>query len=226
MSETNLTNLISAAVAAKLTPEFIEKEVDSRVEKLIVESVDRALRSYSDTGKLIEKAIEDALRVEKLDLPSYGSTVLGILKAQIEARVAPLVAGKLSEDMEALLHLAPQEIKLSVIADGMIKDGYHDSDYGEVITVILEEPTFGSSRWLYLDDEHHYEDRDKHKCSYSILIDKDGKVASATIRGRSISDHKHVGRDFGLGQKIRAWHACGTVIELDIDSVCITIGDY
>ncbi|MBN8845961.1 MAG: hypothetical protein J0H88_22205 [Sphingomonadales bacterium] len=95
---TALSNLISAAVAARMTPEFIEKEVDARVDKLIVESVDRALRSYSDTGKLIEKAVEDALRVNSIDLPAYGEIVAAMLKAQIERRVAPLVAERLAAD--------------------------------------------------------------------------------------------------------------------------------
>lgn len=221
----DFSNLIADAVAAKLTPEFIVAEIDSRVSKLIVESVDKALRTYSDTGKLIEKAIEDALRVDRLDLPSYGNTVLGILKDQIEARVHPLVAGKLAEDMDALLHLAPAEIKLSKIAEDMITNRNFGDDYGEVITVILEDEQYGSN-WLYLDDEHHYDRHDKYKCDYHILIGKDGKVSSATIRSRSMSDTKHIGRDYGLGQKLRAWHACGTVIELDEGNVVTSVGDY
>lgn len=116
---TELTNLISSAVAAKMTPDFIEKEVNSRVDKLIVESVDRALRGYSDTAKLIEKAVQDALRVDHLDLPSYGAIVTQMLKTQIEARVAPLIAGRLAADMDELLGLAPKEVKLSEIADQM-----------------------------------------------------------------------------------------------------------
>lgn len=221
----DFSTLIADAVAAKLTPEFIVAEIDTRVSKLIVESVDKALRTYSDTGKLIEKAIEDALRVDRLDLPSYSSTVLGILKEQIEARVAPLVAGQLAADMDTLLHLAPTEIKLSKIAEDMITNRHAGDDWGEVITVILDETEYGS-RWLYLDDEHHYDDRDKYKCDYHVLIGKDGKVSSATIRSRSMSDTKHVGVDYGLGQKIRAWHACGTAIELDVDNVVIGVGDY
>ena len=88
----SLDEAISHAVAAKLDSAFVEKEIDIRVQKLVSKVVDRALRSYSETGKLIEQKIEEALRVDRLDLPSYGETVSKILKAQIEAKVSKLVA--------------------------------------------------------------------------------------------------------------------------------------
>lgn len=219
---TDLSNIISAAVTAKMTPEFIEKEVNTRVEKLIVESVDRALRSYSDTGKLIEKAIEDALKVESLDLPSYGSIVTQMLKTQIEATVAPLVAGRLSQDMEELLGLAPKEVKLSQIADTMRKQ-HEDDGYGSVITVIIERSPYGSI-WIYLDEDNHYESRDKYRCKYSMLVSEDGKISSARVADRE-PGKGWIGRAYGFEQQIRAYVACGTRIVLDEDCVLTSVGD-
>ena len=220
-----LSNLISDAVAAKMTPEFIEKEVATRVDKLIVESVDRALRSYSETGKLIEKAVEDALRVDRLDLPSYGSTVLQILKAQIEATVAPLVAGRLSADMEELLSLAPKEVKLSVIADEMRKEHEGGDSYGEVITVEVKQSDYGST-WVYLDEEKHHERRAEYEASHRLLIGKDGTISGGWLDNRPMKDGTHVGRSYGLSQRIRAYVACGTRIIIDEDAVCTSVGDY
>jgi hypothetical protein len=221
---TELSTLISAAVAAKMTPDFIEKEVATRVEKLIVESVDRALRSYSDTGKLIEKAVEDALRVDRLDLPSYGAIVTQMLKTQIEARVAPLVAGRLADDMDELLKLAPKEVKLSEIADMMRES--HQEGYGPVITVIVEHNEYGST-WLYLDEEEHRERREKHRCKHSILVSKDGTISSAHTGGRD-GREGWIGSAYGHGleQKLRAYVACGTKIILDEDAVVTSVGDY
>ncbi|QSR18453.1 hypothetical protein [Novosphingobium sp. KA1] len=218
-----LTNLISAAVTAKMTPDFIEKEVNSRVEKLIVESVDRALRSYSDTGKLIEKAVEDALRVDHLDLPSYGAIVTQMLKTQIEARVATLVAGRLAADMDELLGLAPKEVKLSEIAD-LMREHHEGEGYGPVITVIVEHNEYGSA-WLYLDEEAHHERRDKYKCKHSILVGRDGVISSARTADRDVSKG-WIGRAHGLEQKLRAYVACGTKIILDEDDVVTSVGDY
>lgn len=224
METTDLASLISNAVAARMTPEFIEKEVIARTDKLIVESIDRAFRSYSDTAKVIEKAIEDALRVERLDLPTYGNMVAAMLKAQIEATVAPVIAGRLSEDIAEILKLAPAGIKLSQIADDMRER--HDGDaWGAVITVIVEHSEYGST-WVYLDDDAARERRDKHNCPYRLLIGKDGKIASAVLREHDIKSSKHFGSSYGLEQKLRAYFACGTVIEVDEDCVVTSVGDY
>lgn len=217
-----MSNLIANAVARKLTPEFIEQEIDTRVSKLVVEAVDKALRSWSDTGKLIETAIENSLRVDRLDLPSYGSTVTAILKAQIEARVSELVAGRLAQDMDDLLKLAPKSVKLSEIAAEMIRDR---DGYGEVITVIVEHTEYGWGR-VYLDENEVHEERDKHRAAVSLLVGKDGKIASATLNDRDINTTKVLGNRYGLAQKVRAYYAAGTVIEIDEHSVVTSIGDY
>ena len=221
---TELTGLISAAVAAKMTPDFIEKEVGTRVDKLIVESIDRALRSYSDTGTLIEKAVEDALRVDRLDLPSYGSTVLSILKAQIEATVAPLVAGQLAKDMEELLSLAPKEVKLSQIADEM-REGRESDGWGPIITVEVKHTEYGSA-WVYLDEREHHERRAEHEAQHRLLIGKDGVISGGWLDRRPLQEDQYVGRSYGLAQKIRAYVACGTKIILDEDAVVTSVGDY
>ncbi|MGN5376123.1 hypothetical protein [Sphingomonas hankookensis] len=224
MEHPDLGSLITKAVAARMTPDFIEKEVLARTDKLVVESIDRAFRSYSDTAKLIEKAIEDALRVDRLDLPTYGNMVAAMLKTQIEATVAPVIAGRLSEDVADLLKLAPAGIKLSQIAEAMLKQ--HEGDaWGDVITVIVERSEYGST-WVYLDDEAAHKSRDKYKCSYRLLIGTDGKIASATMREFDIKASKHFGTSYGLEQKLRAYFACGTLIEIDEDNVITSVGDY
>lgn len=221
---TDLSGLISSAVVAKMTPEFIEKEVNTRVEKLIIESIDKALRTYSKTGAMIDKAIGDALRVDRLDLPTYGNVVAGMVKAQIEAKVAPLIAGRLAEDLDELLNLAPKEVKLSEIAAEMCKR-HEGQGYGGVITVIVEHNDYGSA-WVYLDGEHVYDERNKYRCDYRLLIGKDGKISDATLREHDIKSSKHFGSSYGLEQKIRAYFACGTTIILDEDAVITSVGDY
>jgi len=217
-------SLISSAVAATLTPDFVEKEIKARVEKLISETINQALRTYSDIGKLIEAAVTEALKVERLDLPSYGHIVTKMLKAQIEATVAPIVAGRLAADMDELLCLAPKEMKLSAIAEEMVKSHHHEGSWGDVITVIVEHNEYGSA-WVYLDDWRHFEEREKNSCDHRLLVGKDGTISSATSSGKTLSDTRHVGSAYGLEQKIRAWVACGTKIILDEDYVVTSIGD-
>lgn len=223
---TDLTNLISAAVAAKMTPDFIEKEIDARVNKLLIESIDNALRSYSGVGKMIKDAVEEALKVDSIDLPAYGGIVTKMLKAQIEARCSELVAGRLADDMEQLLKLAPKEIKLSAIADDM-RESRDEDGWGEVITVIVEHSNSVSGyKRIYLDDMEVHERRNSHRCRYHIAIDSDGKIYSATINGHDLQSVKHIGRAYGLDQSIRAWVACGTKVIVDEDNVVTSVGDY
>ena len=226
MTETNLTNLISNAVAARLDGDFIEKEIQTRVDKLITESIDRALRTYSETGKLIEKAVEDALRVESIDLPSYGSTVCKMVKAAIEHHVADVVQGRLKQDVEDLLHLAPKTVKLSEIAELMLEQHKDGDKYGEVTTFIVEESRYGSSRWLYLDDENVREGRDKYLCKYRLHVGDDGIISSICIGDKAAKPENWVGRSYGFEQRLRAYVACGTRIEFDTEYPCTSVGDY
>lgn len=223
---TDLTNLISAAVAAKMTPEFIEKEIDARVGKLLAESINNALTSYSGVGKMIKEAVEEALKVDRIDLPAYGSIVTTMLKAQIEARCSELVAGRLAEDMEQLLGLAPKEIKLSAIADDM-RESRDGDGWGEVITVIVDHSdVVDGYKRIYLDDHNVYDHGDKYKCDFHLSVDSDGKVFGATINGHDLQSTKVIGRSYGLGQSIRAWVACGTRIIVDEDAVVTSVGDF
>lgn len=224
-ADDQLSSLISAAVARRMTPDFIEKEVQTRVDKLIVESIDRALRSYSDTGKLIEKAIEEALRVDRLDLPSYGATVAGMLKTQIEARVAPLVAGQLAADMDELLKLAPKEVKLSEIAAYMLKSHEEEGDWGPRITVDVERNDYGST-WIKLDDEEALERRDLYKAKFRLLVDKDGRISGFYAGEDKVSAKSWIGAAYGIEQKLRAYVACGTKLIIDEDAVVTSVGDY
>ena len=221
----SLDEAISHSVAAKLDSAFVEKEIDIRVQKLVSKVVDRALRSYSETGKLIEQKIEEALRVDRLDLPSYGETVSKILKAQIEAKVSKLVAGKLAADMDELRNLAPQEIRLSAIAEEMLQEHRDDGKHGNVITVMVERNEYGSA-WVYLDEDEVHSERDKYQCKHRLLVLDDGTISGASIAHRDIKKSLHVGRAYGLEQKLRAYVACGTKLILDDDAVITGVGDY
>lgn len=225
MDQDNLANLISAAVAKRLDAGFIEKEIETRVDKLITESIDRALRTYSETGKLIEKAVEDSLRVDKIDLPSYGVTVAKMVGAAVEHRVAEVVQGRLKQDIEDLLSLAPKSVKISDLAEAMLEAHKSDGAYGEVTTFIIEDSQY-RSRWLYLDDDNVHNERDKYRCKFRLLVSDDGTISSVYVGGHAAKSENWVGRSYGFEQRLRAYVACGTVIEFDTDYPCTSVGDY
>lgn len=222
---TDTIDLINKAVAETMTPEFVKKQVATRVEKLVTEAIDDALRSYSDIGKQIKEAVQASLKVNDLNLPSYGLLVTGMIEQQVKDHAGALIDARLAEDIRELLSIAPAEIKLSQIAKEMI-EGHHDRDgYGAVITVIVEHSEYGST-WLYLDEEQHHARRDKYQCRHSLLLNKDGTISSARLDKRDLKDTQHIGRDYGLPDKIRAYYAAGTKIILDEDAVVTSVGDY
>lgn len=218
------TDLINKAVAEVMTPDFVKSQVASRVQKLVVEAVDDALRSYSDIGKQIKEAVKASLAVNDLHLPSYGLLVTGMIEQQVKDHASALINARLAEDIRELLNIAPAEIKLSAIAKGMI-EGRHEDGYGEVITVIVERTEYGSV-WLYLDEEQHHPFRDKYQCRHSLLLNQDGTISSARLDKRDLKDTQHIGRTYGLPDRIRAYYAAGTKIVLDEDAVVTSVGDY
>lgn len=223
--DNSLSKLITGAVAERMTPEFVEKQVIERTDKLITDAIDHALRSYSKTGKLIEEAVENALRVDRLDLPSYGETVAALLKSQIDEKVSILLAGKLAEDMDNLLKLAPKEVRLSEIAEYMLKDHEEDGAYGEVITVEVERSSYCSDyAYIYLDEKEA--NTPNKGCPISLHVCPKGKILSANLGRYELKSSTFVGRRYGLEQRILAYYACGTRIIIDEDNVVVSCGDY
>jgi hypothetical protein len=128
--------------------------------------------------------------------------------------------------MDELLNLAPKHIKLSNLAEDMLetRKGF-DECYGPAITVIVEHNHYGST-WIYLDAEKALDDRDKYTAAIRLLVSSDGTISAATIDGRDLKSSEHFGRSLDLEQRIRAMYAVGTVIEIDEDFVCTSLGDY
>lgn len=225
--DAGMFDIISSAVAATLTPEFVEKQVTNRVEKLITDIIDSSMRQYGDFGKQIEAAVKSALEIRELKLPSYGALVTAVLEREVKAHAGALIDARLTEDMRELLSIAPAEIKLSKIAEDMLEalTGDDGDRWGKVITVIVSDTEY-SSRWIYLDDKEHHPERDKYKCKYRLLLNKAGAISCAYLEDKKLDDIHAIGRAWGLGDKIRAWYAAGTVIVLDEDAVVTSSGDF
>lgn len=229
----DFATIVHEAVDAACTEAKIREKVDARIEGLVEDVIRDQLRSYSDIGKAIETALKESLQVKNLDLPSYGEMVTTLLRKQIEAAVSPVIAGQLATDMEGILGLAPKEIKLSELVEWMMQNSsrYEDGEHGDLVTCIVGDNSYGST-WVYLDDREHYSKRDKYLCRARFLVSRDGTIFSGSCDDREIGDKTSTGKrtvGFGrpdeLAQRLMAYHACGTVIELDVQNVS-TFRDY
>lgn len=231
---TDLAKIITDSVSAIATPESIRAKVDKHIDDLVQTIIRDELRSYGDIGKQIKAALQDSLKVNDLNIPSYGETVTAMLREQIEKTVQPLISKTLADDMAELLNLAPPTIKLSKIVEEMMQanHAYQDGEYGDLVTCIVDGEPSDSCVWVYLDEEEHRPDHEKYRCSHSILVRNDGTIASGSAKGQELSGKSrrndqttHFGRTWGLSQKLLAYYATGTVIELDVENVS-TYRDY
>lgn len=215
-----LTGLIQQHLSQTLTEEFVSKMVEQRVHDLIKQSLDEAMGRYNDLGKMLREALTQSLKVVKLDLPSYGSIISNILKERISESVSDLVKARLEQDLNELLHLAPDAIKLSELAKTLVDESYNDDHHSRIITVVLDTSR-SYATYLYLDEDHHYSDMDaKDRARFSLVIGEDGRISSFTDRQQG--GYKHVGTKYGLARKLEAYYACATVIDLDIDEVVLS----
>lgn len=215
MPANDLNQLVVEAVAITCTPEYLQDKVKKHVDEIVKDALREALSSYGETGKLIKAAVVKALQVNDLDLPDYGFMVTQMVQAKVKEHVAEMVQGTLAADMVSLLSLAPKTIRLSEIVASMFAD---DNAVEEVFCELEPASTDSSSRWLYLSPEH-LTSASKHRADVRLLISKDGIIRAGWLSEKDLKTSKSFGNFYGLEQKIRAYYACGTVIDLDEENV-------
>lgn len=208
----DLNQLVVNAVTATCTPDYLKDKVQKHVDDLVKDALREALSSYGPTGKLIKEAVAKALQFNDLDLPDYSLMVAQMVRASVEQHTSTLIAEKMAEDVADMLSLAPKTIKLSEIVAGMFEDN-HELDE---VHCELDPPSEYGSRWLSLSPERV---SSSHSADVRVLINKDGKIAAGWLAQKDLKTTKSFGNFYGLEQKIRAYYACGTVIELDEDNV-------
>jgi hypothetical protein len=226
-SDLDLQTLFATAMEEAPAPEKVKPLIQAQVEKLIEETIKTSMRSWGEVGKSIEVAVQEAMKVQNLSLPSYGSMVSAMVAQQIEERASELVAGRLKKDIEELLNLTPKKIRLSEIAAEMLEGNSCDYQYTPLITVIAEE--WGGGWCVYLDENEHFDEGEKYRSSVRIIVNKDGFIVSGTTSDykgtNDLKRSKDFGRCYMLDQKVRSWYACQTQIEIDIDDCILEKGD-
>jgi hypothetical protein len=252
--ETDIAVLAAEALAKATTPEKVREIVDREIGKTVEEAIKRSVQSYSPFGKALEEKLKDAMGIEKLNLPSYSQMMTDLVQRLVQKHVADHVGARLEEDIKDILNIAPKSIKLSEIADAMRERKEGDGHYGHVITVHVDDDDrhadsdfWGPSWTIYLDEDRHEKnpkDADiKIRVSHGIR-DKEGppshKLTTGTIwmiedRGRKVTAAKSEGwngtfrrpdKVYGLAERLLAYYAAGTVIEIDEDAVVTSVGDY
>jgi len=247
----NLADMLRASISEERVRAVAEKHIDTLVDRTISD----ALNVWSAVGKQLKASVEESLQVgDRLNLPSYGHVVAEMLSAQIKARVAEVVGGKLQEDMNALLKLAPKTAKLSELIAEVLDENDDPCERGSIY-LDIEWKDDSSTVWVSIHPNE--EPRSKYDADIRLLMrlehayGKEPRLENAnagleptrrgTIRAGSVSGsdlqkdarfgwgskkRRDLGAWFGFEQKILSMYACGTVIELDEHSCVLTNADY
>jgi hypothetical protein len=250
--ETDIKKLAMAALQDATQPEKVAEIINDKIAATVKQAITDATRSYSNFGSDLEKKIAAALSLGDLDLPSYNAQVCAMVMSQVDTHVTDLVNGRLKSDIADMLSIAPKTIKLSEIVTWMTEP-VEGEKYGEVVTCDLRDTLkergdlWGPEWVLYLDEGEHYGHRNadtmadfKIEIWHGIKQDKsvrNDEITTGTIRtiyenGRALACHgKSSGgftfsKTYGLAQRLLALYAAETVIDLDIEDVVISVGDY
>lgn len=220
---TSLSDFIVAEVHRRTSEEALRDKIGVNLNKLIEEAV-RAAFSWGDLNKQITKAVEHALAIEgRLDLPSFGNTVMALLRQKLDETVNQHIAARLDAEMTEILSLAPKEVKLSEVVKQMIADLDPDDRYGTDVTCIVEESTAVAGYFnVYLDEE---DGKAKYSCDTRLQIDSEGRIFNLVMDQKDAKTTLRMGA-YGWKKPIFTAYCCGSKFIVDDQHVSTNIGDF
>ena len=233
--EPSIKDLFKKQIEMQSSEAVIGPKIKAAVSKSIDQIVSQYFHSYAEGGKMIEKALKDALKVDDLNIPSLGGVFTAMVKSKVDQIVSEQIAGRLAEDIESIMKIAPKKIKMSEICEGMLgrysegKDEWEIAREEPIITCSHKE--ISNTFWaVYLDEDEHHREGDAHQSNVRFYINpQEGKILSGSVDRRYTGKNSTLlaPRDFGLprglDQLIRSYYACGTIIELDFDYCDLSI---
>lgn len=218
-----LTDFIAAEVLRLAGEEALRGKISDHIEKLIAEAI-RSAFQWGDVNKQITKAVQDALAIEgPLNLPSFGNTVMALLRQKLDETVNQHIAARLDEEMTQILLLAPKEVKLSEVVKQMIADLDQHDRYGTHVTCIVEQSeTVTGYFHVYLDEE---EGKTKYACDTRLATDSEGRIYSLVMDQKDAKTTLRMGA-YGWKKPIFTAYCCGSRFVIDEDFVSTGVGDF
>lgn len=233
--ETGIVNLEGAAVAAiqrLVQSGDIEKAIDKAVGETVTSAVHDALRSYSDFGKQVQKAVSKALAIHgAIDLPTYNDALLKIVAKQVETLTRNTIEKEVAGRMKELLKPAPERIKLSKLIEEYVdslrdKSRHVCSCHGDerafaelressvsgfrdiVLAESREKPTYGSNRKGQIVLGVHLNQKDEPNV---------GEIFRLHFNSGDVEKQMFAGPFYGFERSLFQMRAAKTLIDIDCD---------
>lgn len=226
LPQNDLQQFIVDEVFRQSGTDAIHQLVAKKIQEAIASAIDTSFRSYGHMGKQIEAAVNNAMNLSgDMDIPSYGTMVLALLRQRLDAYVHELVSARLDAEMTEILSIAPKELKLSDLAAAVVQSASEDGDrYGTHITCIVERHERHADWFnIYIDKD---EDTAKKDCSIKIETIGQGTIYRVQIDGKDPKSVVRMGGMWGHEKMIFGAYCCGSKFIIDHEDPSTGIGDF
>lgn len=196
---------------------FVEEIVKKQLAETIKRVVNEVFGNWGDFSKKIEKHLSENINInlDKLDIQKYNVLVATTVKEKIDMTMKVEAIEHLKRNLDNMLVGAEKEYKMSELLEMLKMDKYDIDEYEgdeDCITFILDENKY-SSGWIKIDKEPN---KSKYRCEHSILLRKDGTIASYRHENREISSKDIISGFDGFGDLLFKIFAHGSKIILDL----------
>lgn len=170
---------------------FIEEQVKKQLQETIKGAVEQSLRSYSDFGKSIEKALKESITGGKFDFPDYNQLVSNWVMDIVNNTLISEGKAQITKNLEEFFKpLEKSEWLLSEIVSKYIEHirENEDEESGE-LTIIVDKDKHHLTKeyWdVYLDSKPN---KSKYNCNIALRINETG-VWNVTLGSKSMDKDK------------------------------------
>lgn len=200
--------------------EIVEKKVSETVKSI----VEDAFGSWSDFSKGLKKQVQEQININfsQLDIASYNTMVLNVVKEKMDEAVHSQGVEKLKESLENMLSDVKKEYKLSELIHDMKEEAveYDEDLYGKEIS-FHDDKDRRVLRFISFDPE---EDKSEYECKYRISIDNEGKLNTAKINEREFNNRVIMGGLHGVEETLFKIYSTGAKIIVDVDDIDFEYG--
>ncbi|ENY8491856.1 TPA: hypothetical protein ACGI4R_001437 [Clostridioides difficile] len=220
----NLNKIMNDALVELEENGFVEEIVKKQLAETIKRVVNEVFGNWGDFSKKIEKHLSENINInlDKLDIQKYNVLVATTVKEKIDMTMKVEAIEHLKRNLDNMLVGAEKEYKMSELLEILKMDKYDIDEYEgyeDCITFILDENKYGSG-WIEIDKEPN---KSKYRCEHSILLRKDGTIASYRYENREISSKDIMSGFDNFGDLLFKIFAHGSKIILDLGN---DIEDY
>ncbi len=174
----DLVELVRTAVSHALEPtrisNLVNEAITGVVDKTLKDVLQSELRTYSDFGKQLEKAVKSSLKLDPIQIPSYNHALTEFVRKTLEETSQSLIQQQVASRLKEMMECAPSSIKLSELVEAYRKEREEEIEAGcacegdyEEIAVRLERTYKDSSTLRNYWTLEFWESEDDKKSTYS-----------------------------------------------------------